>query len=100
MPSRDLGRRCAVADACLPPWRSPAQAAGLDGTRLRWPWALPFAGLLISIATGPLLAPKFWHAHYGKIAFMWSALTIVPIAALYDLPTALATLSHALSANT
>jgi Na+/H+ antiporter NhaD/arsenite permease-like protein len=75
---------------------SPAYAAGLDGTTLRWPWALPFIGLLISIATGPLLFPKFWHAHYGKIAFAWSALTIVPIAALYDLPTALATLSHAI----
>jgi Na+/H+ antiporter NhaD/arsenite permease-like protein len=75
---------------------SPAHAAGLDGTSLRWPWALPFFGLLISIAIGPLLFPKFWHAHYGKIAFAWSALTIVPVAALYDLPTALATLSHAL----
>ena len=75
---------------------SPAHAAGLDGTSLRWPWALPFAGLLISIATGPLLFPKLWHAHYGKVAFAWSALTIVPVAALYDLPTALATLSHAL----
>jgi Na+/H+ antiporter NhaD/arsenite permease-like protein len=75
---------------------APASAAGLDGTKLTWPWALPFAGLLISIATGPLLAPKFWHAHYGKVAFVWSALTVVPIAALYDLPTALATLSHAI----
>jgi Na+/H+ antiporter NhaD/arsenite permease-like protein len=75
---------------------SPAHAAGLDGTTLRWPWALPFFGLLISIATGPLLFPKLWHAHYGKIAFAWSALTIVPIAALYDLATALATLAHAI----
>jgi len=91
-PSRILGG-VAVALAGL---SSPAHAAGLDGTSLRWPWALPFIGLLISIATGPLLFPKLWHAHYGKIAFAWSALTIVPIAALYDLPTALATLSHAL----
>jgi Na+/H+ antiporter NhaD/arsenite permease-like protein len=75
---------------------SPAHAAGLDGTMLRWPWALPFFGLLISIALGPLLAPKLWHAHYGKVAFALSALTIVPIAAIYDLPTALATLSHAI----
>jgi Na+/H+ antiporter NhaD/arsenite permease-like protein len=85
-----------LAAALLAALSEPASAAGLDGTRLTWPWALPFAGLLISIATGPLLAPKLWHAHYGKIAFMWSALTIVPIAALYDLPAALATLSHAI----
>ena len=52
----------------------PANAAGLDGTKLTWPWALPFAGLLLSIAIAPLLAPKFWHAHYGKVALMWSAL--------------------------
>jgi Na+/H+ antiporter NhaD/arsenite permease-like protein len=94
VPSRILaGAALAVVLAGL---SSPAYAAGLDGTSLRWPWALPFIGLLISIATGPLLFPKLWHAHYGKIAFAWSALTIVPIAALYDLPTALATLSHAL----
>jgi Na+/H+ antiporter NhaD/arsenite permease-like protein len=87
--------RAAVA-VVLAGLSSPAHAAGLDGTMLRWPWALPFIGLLLSIATGPLLFPRFWHAHYGKIAFAWSALTIVPIAALYDLPTALAKLSHAL----
>ncbi|MBV9968767.1 MAG: sodium:proton antiporter [Xanthobacteraceae bacterium] len=80
----------------LAAFSKPANAAGLDGAMLTWPWALPFAGLLISIAAGPLLAPKLWHAHYGKVAFMWSALTIAPIAALYDLPTALATLAHAL----
>src|SRR5450432_626856 len=48
-----------------------AHAAELDNLKLTWPWALPFAGLLLSIATGPLLAPKLWHAHYGKVAFMW-----------------------------
>jgi Na+/H+ antiporter NhaD/arsenite permease-like protein len=94
-PSRSV-LTAAVATVLLVGLAGPASAAGLDGTKLTWPWALPFAGLLISIATGPLLAPKFWHAHYGKVAFMWSALTIVPIAALYDLPTALATLSHAI----
>src|SRR5215468_5777486 len=49
-----------------------ANAAGLDQIMLPWPWALPFVGLLLSIAIGPLLAPKFWYAHYGKVAFMWS----------------------------
>ena len=33
----------------------PAQAAAaLDGAALRWPWALPFIGILLTIATGPL----------------------------------------------
>ncbi len=49
-----------------------AQAAGLDGAAMNWPFALPFAGLLLTIALGPLLFPKLWHAHYGKIAAAWS----------------------------
>jgi Na+/H+ antiporter NhaD/arsenite permease-like protein len=72
-----------------------ANAAGIDDLMLPWPWALPFAGLLLSIAAGPLLAPKMWHAHYGKIAFMWSALTIAPMAALHGIPVASAALVHA-----
>ena len=47
-----------------------AYAAALDGTALRWPWSLPFFGILITIATGPVLFPKIWHRHYGKLAFM------------------------------
>ena len=58
-------------------------APALDGAAMRWPWALPFVGLLLSIATGPLLFPKIWHDHYGKIAFGWSALTLAPLAALH-----------------
>src|SRR6267154_1517081 len=77
----------------------PAAAAGLHGVRLDWPWALPFAGLLLSIATGPLLFPRIWHGHYGKIAFMWSALTLVPLAALRGIPVAVAGLVHAMLAE-
>ena len=73
-----------------------AQAAALDGTALRWPWALPFVGILLTIAAAPLLFPRIWHRHYGKIAFAWGALAIVPIAALYDVPTAAAAFVHAL----
>jgi Na+/H+ antiporter NhaD/arsenite permease-like protein len=60
-----------------------------------WPWALPFIGLLLSIAVGPLLAPKFWRVHYGKVAFMWSALTVAPLAALHGVPAALTALVQA-----
>src|SRR6267378_6004692 len=77
----------------------PAAAAGLHGVRLDWPWALPFAGLLLSIATGPLLFTRIWHGHYGKIAFMWSALTLVPLAALHGFPVAVAGLVHAMLAE-
>jgi Na+/H+ antiporter NhaD/arsenite permease-like protein len=53
-----------------------ACAATLDGSAMTWPLALPFAGLLLSIALGPLLFPRLWHHHYGKIAIAWSALAL------------------------
>ncbi|MEA2906152.1 MAG: hypothetical protein QOI12_3539 [Alphaproteobacteria bacterium] len=73
-----------------------AHAAALDGAALRWPWALPFVGILLTIAAGPLLFPRIWHRHYGKLAFVWGTLTLAPMAALYGVPTALAALVHAL----
>jgi len=76
-----------------------AHAAALDGAALGWPWALPFVGILLTIATGPLLFPRVWHRHYGKLAFMWGALAIVPIAALYHVPTATAAFVHAVLAE-
>ncbi|WP_077035242.1 sodium:proton antiporter [Pelomonas sp. KK5] len=40
--------------------------------------AIPFAGMLLSIAIMPLAAPKFWHHHYGKIAAAWALAFLVP----------------------
>jgi Na+/H+ antiporter NhaD/arsenite permease-like protein len=76
-----------------------AEAAPLDGAALRWPWALPFIGILLTIAIAPLLIPRFWLRHYGKLAFIWAALAIVPLAALYDIPTALAAFLHTMLAD-
>ena len=59
----------------------PAQAAELDGARLGLAWGLPFAGMLLSIALMPLLIPRIWHHHYGKIALGWAALLLLPFAA-------------------
>jgi Na+/H+ antiporter NhaD/arsenite permease-like protein len=75
---------------------SAAQAApALDGASMGWPWALPFVGILLSIATGPLLFPRIWHHHYGKIAFGWAALTLLPLAVAFGTPAALAGFVHA-----
>ncbi len=58
----------------------PALAAeGLDGRQFGVFWALPFAGLLLSIATGPVLYPHFWEHHYGKITAFWTVLLVVPL---------------------
>jgi Na+/H+ antiporter NhaD/arsenite permease-like protein len=42
------------------------------------------------------LFPWIWHRHYGKLAFIWSTLTLAPMAAFYDVPTALTALSDAI----
>jgi Na+/H+ antiporter NhaD/arsenite permease-like protein len=73
-----------------------AQAASLDGAALQWPWALPFLGILLTIATGPLLFPKIWHRYYSAIALLWSLLTLGPLALFYGVPAAVSGLSHAM----
>ena len=73
-----------------------ADAATLDGATLSWLWELPFAGILFTIALGPIAFPKFWHSHYGKFAFVWAALTLLPLAALRGVDTAVASLAHAM----
>ncbi len=52
---------------------------------------IPFACMLLSIALLPLVAPVFWHHHFGKVAGFWSLLLGVPFliahggAALYEM---------------
>jgi Na+/H+ antiporter NhaD/arsenite permease-like protein len=41
-------------------------------------WAIPFAGLLLTIALAPLALPRFWHRHYGKLAAIWSLAFLAP----------------------
>ena len=60
-----------------------ADAHGLPGATMSLLWAVPFAGVLLSIAAGPLLFPHLWEHHYGKIAGFWAALAIVPLALAY-----------------
>ncbi|WP_241015023.1 sodium:proton antiporter [Burkholderia sp. Ac-20379] len=71
-------------------------AATLDGATLSALWGLPFAGMLLSIALFPLIAPAFWHRHFGKIAAAWAVAFLAPFAAAFGAGTALGTLVHAL----
>ena len=63
------------------------------GTLLPTWSAIPFAGMLLSIALFPLLAPAFWHHHYPKVSAAWSAVVIVPFALAHGAP-ALRELAH------
>jgi Na+/H+ antiporter NhaD/arsenite permease-like protein len=58
-----------------------ADAAALDGAALGPAWAVPFAGVLLSIALMPILAERFWHRHYGKVAAFWGVLTMAALLA-------------------
>jgi len=57
-----------------------AEAHGIDGASLAGWWAIPFVGILLSIAIMPLAAPSFWHHHFGKVAAFWGLAFVVPFA--------------------
>ncbi len=76
-----------------------ANAADLDGARLNLLWAIPFAGILLSIALMPLLAPVFWHHHFGKISAAWTLAFFLPFAVVFGTGAASASLVHAMLAE-
>ena len=53
-------------------------APHLNGADLSIFWVFPFAGILLSIAIFPLVAPDFWHHNFGKISAFWAILLIIP----------------------
>jgi len=71
-------------------------AEGLPGATMSLLWALPFAGILLSIATGPLLFPYVWEHHYGKIAAGWAVLVVVPLLAAFGFDATLGAVLHTL----
>jgi Na+/H+ antiporter NhaD/arsenite permease-like protein len=75
------------------------RAADLDGSRLSPGWAVPFAGILLSIALLPLLAPAFWHRHFGKVAAAWSLAFLLPFTVVHGPALAWGGLVHALVAE-
>lgn len=77
----------------------PAQAATLDGAALSPIWGVPFAGILLSIALMPLLAPMFWHHHFGKVSAAWALAFFIPFTVVFGPGVAMTGLVHALLAE-
>jgi Na+/H+ antiporter NhaD/arsenite permease-like protein len=75
---------------------APAFAAAPDGATLPATWGIPFIGILLSIAVFPLVAPKLWHHHFGKIAAAWTVAFLAPFALAFGPGTAGSVLVHAL----
>jgi Na+/H+ antiporter NhaD/arsenite permease-like protein len=40
---------------------------------------IPFLGMLASIAIFPLLCPRIWHHHFGKITLIWATFGVLVI---------------------
>ena len=70
----------AVAAIRLMPDAPAGYEVGLEHIARSLPlWTgLPFAGMLLSIALFPLLAPDFWHHHYKKVAVAWALVFFGP----------------------
>jgi Na+/H+ antiporter NhaD/arsenite permease-like protein len=57
---------------------------------------LPFPGLLLSIALGPIFAKRLWHVHYGKAAAFWAALALVLLVASEGFAPTLGAFAHSM----
>lgn len=71
-------------------------AAQFDGTQLGAQWSIPFIGMLVSIALFPLLAPSFWHHHFGKVSAGWALAFLVPFAVQYGIVETVHQAAHTL----
>ncbi len=69
-------------------------APHVDGAHLSIIWAVPFFGILLSIAVFPLVAPHFWHHHFGKVAAFWAIILIIPFIIFQGLSVTVYELLH------
>ncbi len=83
-----------VAAAVLGGAGSAEEAQHLDGATLSLWWAVPFAGLLLSVAAVPQLSPHFWHKHFGKVTVAWALLFLLPFAATQGVALAAGEVLH------
>lgn len=93
---RALAGVLAAAAGCVVAPATARAAQGVDGAAMSIFWALPFVGLLLSIATGPLLYPRIWEHHYGKFAAFWGTCVVVPLFLVAGPSAAAASLLHTL----
>lgn len=76
-----------------------AHAASFDGASLALIWGIPFALILLSIATGPLFFAHTWHHHFGKITLGWSLLFLIPFTLIFGFHETVHLVAHAMVAE-
>lgn len=82
--------------AASPAWAAAGGAPHLDGAELELFWVIPFVGILLSIAVLPLVAPEFWHHHFGKVSAFWAAAFLAPFVGVFGAEIAVFEVIHVL----
>lgn len=85
-----------TAGAAASPVEGPLldKAPGFDGATLGLVWAIPFIGILLSIAIFPLILPRLWHHHFGKVSAFWALAFLGPLTFNYGLEIAVHEVAH------
>ena len=76
-----------------------AQASELNGAALSPLLAIPFAGILLSVAIGPLVVARFWHHHYGKVIAGWTLIFLIPFTFKFGISGSVELITHAVLAE-
>ena len=71
-------------------------ASEFNGQALSLFWAIPFVGILLSIALCPLFLARLWHHHYGKIVLVWTLLFLGAALFSFGLSTTIQLTAHAI----
>lgn len=64
-------------------YKEASQSHSTLGTELPIWSVIPFIGILLSIAIFPLVAPHFWHHHFGKVSAFWALVFAIPFVFAY-----------------
>lgn len=89
----------ALAVGCTAPAAWAAGELHIDGATLSLAWGVPFVGILLSIALAPLMAPAFWHHHYGKVSAFWMVALLLPFALTFGFELTWQAVVHTLLAE-
>ena len=73
-----------------------SHANEFNGQALSLYWAIPFVGILLSIALCPLFLARLWHYHYGKIVAIWTFLFLGSALFSFGLSTTIELTVHAI----
>jgi Na+/H+ antiporter NhaD/arsenite permease-like protein len=67
-----------MAEAATAVHGAPIAPAAASAVAPALAWGIPFAGLLCSIALGPILAPRSWHRWSRFVMLAWGLALLVP----------------------